>query len=142
MMFSTKGRYALRFMIDLAQHRNGSYIPLKEIAERQDISIKYLERIALALTQASYIESSHGRSGGYRLSRDPEEYTVLEILETMEGDIAPISCLECNADPCSRAAECMTLDMWKGFYKMTREYFGSIRLSDLAKTSQWQDYVI
>ena len=142
MIISTKGRYALRVMTELASRQPGVFVPLKEIAERQDISIKYLERIALALTQASYIESSHGRSGGYRLSRDPEEYTVLEILETMEGDIAPISCLECNADPCSRAAECMTLDMWKGFYKMTREYYGSIRLSDLAKTSQWQDYVI
>lgn len=142
MMFSTKGRYALRFMIDLATYQKGGYIPLKEIAERQEISIKYLERIALTLTQASFIESSHGKGGGYRLKRNSDEYTALEILEAVEGDIAPVACLECNASPCSRASRCKTLDMWKGFHTLTKEYFSSIKLSDLSGAPDNLDYII
>ncbi|MBQ0072302.1 MAG: Rrf2 family transcriptional regulator [Spirochaetales bacterium] len=142
MMISTKGRYALRFMADLAQHRNGSFIPLKEAAERQDISLKYLERIALTLTQVNMIESSHGKGGGYRLTREPEAYTVLEILEIIEGDIAPVACLGCNASPCDRASLCPTLEMWKGFHQLTKDYFKSITLSDLVKRPTEPDYII
>lgn len=142
MMISTKGRYALRFMADLAQHRNGVYIPLKEVADRQDISVKYLERIAHSLTLKGLIESTHGKGGGYRLTRNPEEYSVLEILETTEGDIAPVACLQCGATPCPREAICPTLEMWKGFDKLTRDYFTSITLSDLMKKPAEPDYVI
>lgn len=141
-MFSTKGRYALRFMIDLAQHNSRGYVPLKDIAQRQDISLKYLERIALALTQASFVESSHGKGGGYRLLRSADEYTALEILEVMEGSIAPVSCLECNENKCPRANICTTLDMWKGYYKLTLQYFEKYKLSDLANIPQNYDYII
>lgn len=142
MMISTKGRYALRFMADLALHRNGGYIPLKEVADRQDISVKYLERIALSLTQQGLIESTHGKGGGYKLVREPEDYTVLEILETTEGDLAPVACLQCGSSTCTREAECPTIEMWKGFNKITREYFTSITLSDLMKNPAEPNYVI
>lgn len=141
-MISTKGRYALRFLADLAQHRNGGFTPLKEIAERQDISLKYLERIALSLTQENLIESSHGKGGGYRLVREPEAYTVLEILETIEGDLAPVACLSCKATPCERISYCSTLEMWRGYDKLTKDYFGSITLSDLVKKPMEPDYII
>lgn len=141
-MFSTKGRYALRFLVDLAQHRNGGFIPLKDVAERQEISLKYLERIALTMTQEKLLESSHGKGGGYRLAKEPEAYTILEILEVIEGDLAPVACLECNAAPCNRVAICPTVKMWKGYQQLTKNYFGSITLSDLVKNPTEPDYVI
>lgn len=141
-MISTKGRYAIRMVVDLAQNRNGSFIPLKDIAARQEISLKYLERIALTLTQSSLVESSHGKGGGYRLNRDPENVSVLDILLAIEGDIAPVSCLSCNAPACPRAGVCTTLDMWKGYHKLTQDYFGSITIASLAQHKAEPDYVI
>lgn len=131
MKISTRGRYALRVMIDLAEHRDKGYIPMKEVAARQEISLKYLERIMPALSKNKLVEGVHGSGGGYRLSRLPEEYTVGEILRLAEGDIAPVACLECGAKPCERENICKTIAMWKGFYKLANEYFDTITLKDL-----------
>lgn len=130
MMVSTKGRYALRVMIDLAEHMDDGYTPMKLVAERQEISLKYLERIVPALSKNNLVEGVHGKGGGYRLSRPPEEYTVGEILRLTEGELAPVACLECGAEPCSRRENCKTISMWNEFYDMTNKYFDSIKLSD------------
>ena len=111
MLISTRGRYALRVMIDLAEHGGGAFIPMKDVAERQEISLKYLERILPVLTRAHLIEGVHGKGGGYRLTRDPSDYPVGEILRLTEGDLAPVACLGCDAEPCSRTADCRTLPM-------------------------------
>lgn len=130
-MISTKGRYALRVMIDLAENQNGSYIPMKEVANRQELSLKYLERIMPLLIKNTLIEGVHGKGGGYRLTRKPKDYTVLEILTVTEGDLAPIACLQKGAEPCSRKPECRTIPMWEGYYKLIEEYFSSITIADL-----------
>lgn len=130
MMISTRGRYALRVMIDLAEHRNDGYIPMKEVAERQGVSLKYMERILPALSKNNLVEGVHGKGGGYRLSRTPEEYTVGEILRLAEGDMAPVACLECGATPCDRKDSCKTLSMWTEFYDMTNKYFDGITLAE------------
>lgn len=131
MMISTKGRYALRVMIDLAEHAEEGYLPMKEVAERQGISLKYLERILPALSKNNLVEGIHGKGGGYRLTRSPRDYTVGEILRLTEGDLAPVACLECNAAPCSRKDTCKTLAMWTKFYHITNEYFDQITIEDL-----------
>lgn len=141
-MISTRGRYALRVLIDLAEHRNGQFIPMKEVAERQEISLKYIERIMPLLTKEKFVEGQHGKGGGYKLCREPENYTVGEILRAAEGDLAPVACLGQNAEPCPRAAECRTLPMWERYYKMTNDYFDGITLADLMNTEIGQDYVI
>lgn len=142
MMISTRGRYALRVLIDLAEHNDGNYIPMKDVAERQDLPLKYLERILPVLTQNKLIVGLHGKGGGYRLVRSPDEYTVGEILRLTEGNLVPVSCLEQDAEPCERAAECRTLDMWTKFFKMTNEFFDGITVADLMKTESGNDYVI
>ena len=143
MMISTRGRYALRVMIDLAEHNNESLIPLKEIVVRQEISHKYLEGIMTDLTKAGFLYGQHGKGGGYKLKRSAEEITVLEVLQTTEGDLAPIACLYATADPCARAAECRTLPMWKKFHELIRDYFNGITIADLMKTDTGSDnYVI
>ena len=131
MIISTRGRYALRVMIDLAENENGDYIAMKKIAERQGISLKYLERILPVLTQNEIIEGVQGKGGGYRLTRAPEEYTVGEILRLTEGDLAPVSCLECGAEPCVRRSECRTLPMWTKLHGMIGDYLDSVTLADL-----------
>lgn len=141
-MISTRGRYALRVMIDLAEHRGNGYITMKEIAERQELSIKYMERIMPSLTDGGLVEGAHGKGGGYKLVREPDEYTALEILCLTEGDLAPVACLEKGAKACERAAECRTLPVWKGYYKLTCDYFGSIKLSDLMSENGSDNYVI
>ena len=118
MMISTRGRYSLRVLIDLAEHFNDSYIPMKEIANRQGISLKYLERFVPALSKNGFIEGVQGKGGGYRLTRKPEEYTVGEILRVVEGDFAPVACLECGAEPCERVDQCRTISMWKDLQSM------------------------
>ena len=133
MMISTRGRYALRVMLDLAEHTGEGYIPMKEVADRQGISLKYLERIMPALSKNNLVEGVHGKGGGYRLSRAPEHYTVGEILRLTEGELAPVACLECGADPCSRKADCKTIAMWNRFFKLTNEYFDSISIADLLR---------
>ena len=141
-MISTKGRYSIRILLDLAQHRSGKYIPMKDVATRQDISLKYIERLTPALRTAGLIESVHGIGGGYRLTREPEEYTLWEILVLSEGDLAPVSCLQAGAEPCARAAECRTLSVWEGYYKLTKDYFSGITLADLLDTPTADNYVI
>ena len=133
MMVSTKGRYALRVMIDLAEHQNESYIPMKDVANRQCVSLKYMEKIMPVLSKNNLVEGVHGKGGGYRLTRTPDAYTVGEILRLTEGDMAPVACLECNATPCDKTADCRTLPMWTNFYKLMNEYFDGITLADLMK---------
>lgn len=131
MMISTRGRYALRVMLDLAEHGGEGYIPMKAVAERQGISLKYIERIMPALSKNNLVEGVHGKGGGYRLSRSIEDYTVGEILRLTEGNLAPVACLECEAKDCERKEECKTIDMWTALHQMTNTYFDSIRLIDL-----------
>lgn len=131
MKVSTKGRYALRVMIDLAQHRDEGFISLKEIAARQEISMKYLEMIVGILNRADYVQSLRGKSGGYRLSKNINEYTIGAILKLTEGSMAPVSCLESGADICKRAEECITLPLWRGLDKVIDDYLESISLEDL-----------
>ncbi|MBQ8558472.1 MAG: Rrf2 family transcriptional regulator [Tyzzerella sp.] len=133
MLISTRGRYAIRLMIDLAENDTGSYIPMKDVAERQELSLKYMERITPVLTKNGLIEGIHGKGGGYRLTKAPEEYRIGDILRLTEGDLAPVSCLECGAKPCERAGECRTLPMWTQFKNIIDEYFDGIKLSDLIK---------
>ncbi|MBQ7741126.1 MAG: Rrf2 family transcriptional regulator [Eubacterium sp.] len=130
-MISTKGRYALRVMIDLAKQHSESYIPLKEIAERQGISKKYLEIIVKELVNAKLLVGVSGKGGGYRLSRKPEEYSVGEILEVTEGSLAIVACLSKDAEKCPRAEKCETLPMWSEYNKMIYDFFYSKKLSDL-----------
>ena len=141
-MISTRGRYALRVLIDLAEHNNGSYIPMKDVAKRQELSLKYLERILPILTKAKLIEGVHGKGGGYKLTRSPDDYPVGEILRLTEGDLAPVACLSPDAEPCERAAECRTLSMWQGFYDLTNKYFDSITIASLAESDSADNYVI
>ena len=130
-MFSTRGRYAIRVMIDMAEHQDEEWIPLKDIAERQDISKKYLEIIVKDLVHAGMIEGISGRGGGYRLCRDPEDYTIREILELMEGTLAPVSCLSSDRNTCPRASICKTLPMWSEFNELVQDFFESRTLRDL-----------
>lgn len=131
MIISTRGRYALRMLVDLAENSNGDYIAMKKIAERQGISLKYLERILPVLTQNGIVEGVQGKGGGYRLTRRPEEYRVGEILRLTEGDLAPVSCLECGAKPCEKRDGCRTLPMWTELYDMICNYLDSVTLADL-----------
>ena len=133
MMISTKGRYALRVMIELAQRQEEGYISLKEVAQNQEISEKYLEAIMKNLVTAGLAVGMRGKGGGYRLNKAPEKYTVTEILELTEESLAPVSCLENDAEPCSRASECRTLGMWKGLDQLIRNYFDNITLADLIR---------
>lgn len=130
-MVTTKGRYALRVMIDLAEHEPEDFIPLKDIAERQEISKKYLEIIAKDLVDGGLIKGSSGKHGGYKLLRAPKDYTVGEILEHMEGPFAPVACLEDSVMECPRANKCKTLSMWTEFYKLEKDFFYGKKLSDL-----------
>ena len=133
MLISSRGRYALRVMIDLAEHDDGAYIPMKDVAQRQDISLKYLERILPILVSAKLVEGLHGKGGGYRLTRKPEDYRISEILRLTEGDLAPVACLECNAEKCKRTAECRTLPMWMELNRRVNEYLDSVTIADLMK---------
>ena len=132
-MISTKGRYAIRVMIDLAENDNGSFIPLKDIASRQEISKKYLEIIVKEMVSGGLIVGASGKGGGYKLLRKPEEYPVGEIIELMEGSLSTVACLASGAAPCPRASICETLPLWAEYDKMTHDFFYGKRLSDLIK---------
>ena len=132
-MISTKGRYALRVMIDLAEHKDQERIPLKDIAERQQISKKYLEIIVRDLVSSGMISGASGKNGGYKLMRDPDEYSVGEIIETMEGSLSPVACLACQENDCPRAEDCQSLPMWSEYDAMTKDFFYSKKLSSLIK---------
>lgn len=144
MKVSTKGRYALKVMIDLAQHRENGFISLKEIAERQQVSMKYLEMIVGILNRADYVQSLRGKSGGYKLSRNPDEYTIGAILKLTEGSMAPVSCIENGMATCDQAGDCITLPLWRGLDKVIDEYLESVTLEDLLNhnMNSSDDYVI
>ncbi|MDO4314440.1 MAG: Rrf2 family transcriptional regulator [Oscillospiraceae bacterium] len=142
MLISTKGRYALRVMIDLVEHRRDGYIPLKEIAKRQEISEKYLESIIKLLVKARLLDGLRGKGGGYQLTKSPEQYTVGEILRLTEESLAPVACLESGAPPCARAAECRTLPMWQGLDRVIKDYLDNITVADLVRSDAGGDYVI
>ncbi len=133
MLISTRGRYALRVLIDLAEQNAEDFIPLKEISARQNLSQKYSESIMTMLSKAGMIEGIHGKGGGYRLCRKPEEYRIGEVLRLTEGTLAPVSCLECGAAPCERADECRTLPMWIKLDEMINGYLDGVSIADLMK---------
>lgn len=144
MLISTRGRYALRMMVDLAQHQGEGYIPLKDIAKRQEISKKYLEQIVPVLNHAGLLNTVRGNQGGYRLVRQPDQYTVGEILRTTEGDLTPVACLECD-HVCPRQDDCATRPVWEGLQQVVNAYLDSITLQqvvDQAAEQVGNDYVI
>lgn len=140
-MISTRGRYALRVMTDLAEHYNGEYIPLKEIAARQDMSQKYLESIMCVLSKAGMVDGMHGKGGGYRLSKSPDKCVVGDILRLTEVSLSPVACLE-NGNVCERAAECRTLPMWTKLDKLINDFFDGITICNLMKNDGGGDYSI
>ena len=143
MMISTRGRYALRILVDLAENRKDGFIPLKEIADRQEISEKYLESIVKDLVRGKIVEGLRGKGGGYRLARMPEDINVLDVLLLMEGTLAPVACLQDDAAPCSRASFCRTLPLWEGLGNTVREYLSGFSIQDLLRNSpDTYDYVI
>ena len=131
MKISTKGRYALRMLLDLAERGDGGFVSLKEIAERQNISRLYLEQIDSLLNTSDILRANRGKQGGYRLAMDPAEYTVGQILRITESNLAPVACLEDKTNRCDRAVFCKTLPLWKGFYQVINNYFDGITLRDL-----------
>ena len=137
MMISTRGRYALRVMLYLAEHGNGEKVPMKEVAKTEDLSLKYLEQILPVLTKNGLIEGVHGKGGGYKLTRKPEQYTVEEILRHTEGSLAPVACME-GGETCERAAKCKTLPMWSELDEVVSEYLSGITLYDLMTGDKWK----
>lgn len=131
MLISTKGRYALRVMIDLAEHQTDEFLSLREIAQRQNISEKYLESIIRILVKAKVVASLRGKGGGYRLTKAPNQYTVGNILQLTEESLAPVSCLEANADPCVRSDQCRTLRLWQGLDRVIQDYLAGVTIADL-----------
>ena len=131
MKISTKGRYALRVMIDLAVNDKGDYVSLKDISNRQEVSLKYLEQIIAMLNKAGYVKSTRGNNGGYRLAKLPEEYKVGDILRKTEGDLAPIACV--NGEECGKRENCKTFKFWQGLDNVINEYVDSKTLADLIK---------
>lgn len=135
MKISTKGRYALRMMLDLAENQNDGYVALKDIAERQQLSKKYLEQIVPLLNKSDVLKTNRGYQGGYRLAKSPEEYTVGDILRITEGSLAPVACLESEPIACDRSDSCATLCVWKGLYKAITDYLDGITLQDILEKS-------
>ncbi|MBQ6129785.1 MAG: Rrf2 family transcriptional regulator [Lachnospiraceae bacterium] len=130
-MISTRGRYALRVMIDIGLNQDDGFVPMKEVAQRQGLSLKYLEQILPALTKNGLVQGMHGKGGGYRLTRKPEDYRIGEILRLTEKDLAPVSCLAEGAAKCDRMPKCKTIAFWKGLNEVTNEYLDSKTLLDL-----------
>ena len=144
MKISTKGRYALRLLLDLGEHRGDGFISLKEIAERQGISKKYLEQIIPILNRTNVLRTNRGAQGGYMLARTPDKYTVGEILRLTEGSLAPVACLEQEPNLCERQESCATLPVWQGLYRVIIEYLDGITLQDILDQEHEKggDYVI
>ena len=141
-MISTRGRYAIRVLIDLAEHRGEPYTPMKEVARRQEISLKYLEKIMPLLSKAGLVEGQHGKGGGYRLLAEPAQCRVGDVLRLTEVDLAPVACLSAPANPCHRAAGCKTLPMWQKYYEITLHYFDSITIEDLLMQKSGENQTI
>lgn len=141
MKVSTKGRYALRLMVDLAVHDSGEYISLRDVSERQEVSMKYMEQIVSQLTKAGFLYSVRGPQGGYKLARQPRLYTVGEILRVTEGSLAPVSCLDIVPNPCPRAAQCSTLPFWEGLHREISAYMDNVTLESLLEQEQQRQLV-
>ena len=137
---STKGRYAVRVLADLAKHNDGEYIALKTIAERQGISEKYLEAIISVFSKEGFVKGQRGKGGGYKLAIDPESITIKDVLTRVEGSLAPVACLEEGAEPCPKADDCKTLPMWKEYYRITEDFFDGITVADVAKDPDAADF--
>ena len=133
MMISTRGRYALRILVDMAENRKDGFVTLKEAADRQEISEKYLESIAKDLVKGRLLEGVRGKGGGYRLARPAEEISVLEVLQAAEGPLVPVACLEESSKPCTRAGDCRTLPIWEGLNRVVNEYLSGFTLQDLVR---------
>ena len=145
MKVSTKGRYALRMLLDLAEHRQDGYVALKDIAQRQRISKKYLEQIIPVFNQSDILKTNRGYPGGYALAKEPSKYTVGMILRLTEGSLAPVACVEHETTDCERSKDCMTLPVWQGLYNVINEYLDSITLQDIIdqhKAREIDDYMI
>ena len=145
MMVSTRGRYALRMLLDLAEYQGDGYVALKDIASRQEISKKYLEQIIPVLNRANILQTVRGYQGGYRLAKAPDQYTVGDILRITEGSLAPVACLEYGPENCERSGECVTLPVWQGLSKVINEYLDGITLQDILDqywSHSGDDYVI
>ena len=142
MKISTKGRYALRLMVDLAQHDAAGYIPLRDISKRQEVSAKYLEQIVVQLSRAGLVTSTRGAQGGYQLARHPSEYTVGEILRITEGSLAPVACLAHDPVECPRAEDCITLGFWRGLYDVVNQYVDSVTLEELVNRGKTLNFSI
>ena len=138
MNVTTRGRYALRVMLDLAQHGGSGFVSLKTVAERQDISMKYLEAIVCELKKNGLLESGRGKEGGYRLSRTPEDYSVGEILRVLEDNLAPVACIKAGSVDCFHAGECMRLPMWRELDELTNAYLDRVTLQDLLSGEKWR----
>ncbi len=136
MMISTRGRYALRVLIDIAEHEEGGYMAMKDVAERQELSLKYLEKILPMLVKAGMIEGVHGKGGGYKLGKNINKYKVIDILRLTEGDLAPVTCLKKGSAHCKRKAHCKTVFMWNKFYDIINKFFGSITIEDLVNDNK------
>lgn len=141
MLVSTRGRYAIRVMIDLAEHRHGKFIPMKEIADRQEVSLKYMTKIMQALTKSGLLDGQHGK-GGYKLNREPADYRVGDILRLTEGTLAPVACLDVTDCRCDRAAECRTRPMWNELDRIINEYLDGITIADLMEEDAADNYII
>jgi len=142
MMISTRGRYALRVLIDVAEHAKDGFVPMKDVAKRQGISLKYLERIIPVLVKNGIVDSVQGKGGGYRLTKAPEEIRLGDILRLTEGDLAPVACLACGARPCEREYECRTYPLWVEFYRVINEFFDGKTLADVIQTDPADNYSI
>ncbi|MCD8117748.1 MAG: Rrf2 family transcriptional regulator [Oscillospiraceae bacterium] len=145
MRISTKGRYALRTMVDLAQHSDSGLVTLKDVAARQELSQKYLEQIVTVMSRAGFVKGIRGPQGGYKLAREPREYNLAEILRLVEGSLAPVECLDETPNQCEHCAVCSTVEMWDGLYKVITDYLEGITLQDLldkANANAGNDYVI
>ena len=145
MKISTKGRYAMRMLLDLAEHQNGGYIALKDIAERQNISKKYLEQIIPVFNKSNILRTNRGAQGGYQLAKSPDKYTVGEILRLTEGSLAPVACLDEEPITCERSSQCAMLSVWKGLYDVIHDYLDNITLQDIIDRQKEQylnDYII
>ena len=133
MRISTRGRYALRVVLDLAQHDKDGFVSLKSISQRQEVSVKYLEAIVALLNKAGIVMSQRGKDGGYRLAREPKDITAAEILSVTEGSIAPVACIDRDSAPCERAGSCMTMPMWRELDRVMDEYLSSVSVEDIIR---------
>ncbi|MCR5522961.1 MAG: Rrf2 family transcriptional regulator [Clostridia bacterium] len=143
MIISTKGRYGLRILIDLAMHKDEGFLPLNDISKRQDISKKYLEQIVPVFVKAGILRTNRGSQGGYQLAQSPDKITISDVLRLTEGDFSPVPCVGCEPSECNRKEQCQTIAVWQGLYDVVNNYLGNITLQDIADRQNSSDnYII